>query len=286
MTSCHRAVVVGGGAVGGMFAQLLRDGGASVTVVDVAARGDLRADVTAPSPELIAVIGAADTVLLALPEAVTLKALPEVTAVMAAGALLVDTSSVKAGIVDAGPPGREWVSVNPMFAPSLGMRGRPVAAIVAHGGERVEGFLAEITGWGGRVVRMSAVEHDRIAAVTQSMTHAAILAFGLAVRDLGLPLETLAATAPPPHQSMLALLARLMSQSPEVYWDIQAANPHAAHGRAALADGLRRLADLVDAGDTHGFDDALGELRSLFGDDLAIHRDRCARMFAILQDEP
>jgi prephenate dehydrogenase len=283
-----RAVVLGGaGAVGGMVAGLLRGDGAHVTVADRAGSGPfLRADATAPSGTLLAALRAADTVVLALPEDVIQKSVHGVAAAMGPDALLVDTSSVKSGIVGAGPHGRPWVSLNPMFAPSLGIAGRPVAAVVVHGGDRAEALLADIARWGGRVVRMTADEHDRTTAATQGATHAAILAFGLALHALGTRPGTLEHTAPPPHRTLLALLARLLSQSPDVYWDIQAANPHAAAARTALADGLRRITALVDDGDAAGFAAEIGTLRAFYGDDLGHHQRRCADLFSTLAPDP
>lgn len=237
-------------------------------------------DVTAPSAPLRKEISAADLVLLALPEPVICAVLASLSETMATDALLVDTSSVKSGVVAAAPVGRPMVSINPMFAPSLGMAGRPVAAVVLHGGDRAEDLLATLAAWGARVVTMTAAEHDRLVAASQAMTHAAVLGFGMALTRLDLPVATLAATAPPPHQTLLALLARVLSNSPEVYWDIQAANPYAQQARAALADGLRELAQLVADDDVDGFGQIFDAIRSLFGSDLGCHQQRAAEMFA------
>ena len=76
-----RCVVVGGaGAVGSMFVELLRDAGAEVCVVDLDGRDRpipdgvrfRRADITQVADGLATELGAADVVVLAVPEQVAL----------------------------------------------------------------------------------------------------------------------------------------------------------------------------------------------------------------------
>ncbi|GIH63904.1 prephenate dehydrogenase/arogenate dehydrogenase family protein [Microbispora siamensis] len=310
----RRCVVVGGaGAVGGLFAEHLLRSGAEVLVVDPGAgaalaggpaekalsggpaektgHGEarfLRGDITDIGPDLREEIGRADLVLLAVPEQVALAAVKQVAAAMRPGALLADTLSVKGPIADeilAHAGDVEAAGLNPMFAPSLGFAGRPVAAVVVHDGPRTRALLRLVETWGGRAVRLGAHEHDRLAAATQALTHAAVLSFGLALARLGVGVAELAAVAPPPHATMLALLARIASGTPEVYWDVQWANPQAAAARQALAEGVRTLAGLLDgrADGEAEFAAALGRLRDLLGPDLGFYRDTCAEMFGALR---
>ncbi|MFE3637040.1 prephenate dehydrogenase/arogenate dehydrogenase family protein [Streptomyces sp. NPDC059168] len=282
-----RAVVVGGaGAVGELFARHLLDTGAEVTVVDTvrpaAPFRHVPGDVTAVDFRLAAELGHADLVVLALPEPVALAALHGVVAELRPDALLVDTLSVKQLITRAVrelAPEIQAVGLNPMFAPSLGFEGRPVAAVVVNEGPRTEELLKLVGSWGATVVRVDAAEHDRLAGATQVLTHAAVLGFGLALSGLGVPAARLRQVAPPPATTLLALLARIASGTPEVYWDVQHANPEAADVRTALADSLRRLVAIVEQGDEADFTAALTELRAYLGEDLARHRDTCARLF-------
>ncbi|MGI5153895.1 prephenate dehydrogenase/arogenate dehydrogenase family protein [Microbispora sp. CA-102843] len=297
----RRCVVVGGaGAVGRLFAEHLLGSGAEVLVVDPGAADGrpaketqagearfLRGDITDIGPDLAEEIGRADLVLLAVPEQVALAAVKQVAAAMRPGALLADTLSVKGPIADAilaHAGDVEAAGLNPMFAPSLGFAGRPVAAVVVHDGPRARALLRLVESWGGRAVRLGAHEHDRLAAATQALTHAAVLSFGLALARLGVGVAELAAVAPPPHATMLALLARIASGTPEVYWDVQSANPQAAAAREALAEGIRTLAGLLDgrADGEAEFAAALGGLRDLLGPDLDFYRDTCAEMFGAL----
>ncbi|SDG48741.1 prephenate dehydrogenase [Lentzea fradiae] len=275
MTRC--LVVGGAGAVGTLFAELLSGAGASVRVSDSAA-GE---DITAPDVVLAAEIALADVVVLAVPEAVALKALGVLVPAMSPGALLVDTLSVKSRYAEATAGLRsdvELLGLNPMFAPSLGFPGRPVAAVELAGGPRTESLLGLLTTAGARVVRVGAERHDRLAAATQALTHAAVLSFGAALAELGVTADELAALAPPPHATLLALLARIAGGTPEVYWDVQSANPFAETARDALRAGTATLAATVGAGEAE-FTDLLTALRSVLGEQLAPYGEHCARMF-------
>lgn len=281
-------VVGGSGAVGSLMVELLRGDGIAVTIVDVHARPDAATPITVgnitdPDDLLVSVLARAATVILAVPESVALAA--DLSAVRS-DALLVETLSVKSGFArhlnDADHLGAA-VGINPMFAPSLGMSGRPVAAVVHRRGPPVDAFLESIARWGGRVVVLDAARHDRLAAATQALTHASVLAFGLALAELDLPFVEIDAVAPPPHTTMLAVLARITGGEPEVYWDVQAGNPHAAEARAALRRAARQVSETVDSGSEAEFARLLSQAEAALGGSGDRYRAVCAEMFGIVR---
>jgi prephenate dehydrogenase len=287
----RRCVVAGGdGAVGGMLTELMRAAGADVRGVDVraGAGATMPGDVTAIGPRLARELARADTVVLAVPEPVALQAVPAVAERLRPGALLVDTASVKGRIAEAlrvHAPHLEALSLNPMFAPSLAIDGRPIAAVVVRGGPRTRELLEVLGSRGGRLVLVTEDEHDRLSAATQALTHATVLAFGLALAELDVDVAELRDVAPPPHLALMALLARVASGEPHTYWDIQAANPEAARARAALARSVRRLADVIDERGEADLADVFGELRVLLGPDLGHYRRLSAQTFDALHRE-
>lgn len=275
MTAIARCVVAGGrGAVGAMFVRLLIGSGVETSIVDTVDGVDIAAGGPA--------IAEADLVVLAVPEPVAIKAARTVAELMRPGAVLADTLSVKTRMAaELAGTTVEHVGLNPMFAPSLGMTDRPVGAVVTRDGPRVRALLRLIEDWGGRPVRFTAEEHDRTTAVSQAMTHAAILSFGLAVAESDVDFDRLAASAPPPNLALLALLARVLDGSPEVYREIQSANPHAVSARRALAEALRSFAGVVE-GDGEGLAATFDRLRRLMGPDLGRHQYRCREIFTII----
>jgi len=297
--SIQRAVVAGGnGQVGRMFTSRLASSGIEVTSVDTdlpatdrkieEARYE-RGDITQPSGQLAQELARADLVLLAVPEPVALAAVAPLAKIMLRGALLADTLSVKtrfANRICKQGSGLEAISLNPMFAPSLGMSGRPIAVVNLMDGPRSQALKELLRYWGARVVPVEAAEHDHLTAAMQVATHSAILAFGAALQSLGANVSELRALAPPPHLTLLAMLARISSGVPDVYWDIQAANPEAASAREALRHGMERLQSLVDSGNESGFAKLFGDMETLLGPDRAALAEICERVFTELPLEP
>jgi 4-amino-4-deoxyprephenate dehydrogenase len=290
----ERCVVAGGaGAVGGLVVDLLVSAGADVSVVDVAAPPPdvaqlcayARGDVCAMDAPLVAEMRRADIVVLALPERVAMAAVPALARHLRPGALLVDTLSVKTDIVAAlaaHAAHLEVVSLNPMFAPDLGFDGRAVAAVVVRDGPRARALLDAIGRRGGRVAEVGEDEHDRVAAVTQALTHAAVLAFGLALDELGVAVEDLGAVATPPHLTLLALLARIATGEPETYWQVQAGNPHARRARTALAAGLAAVADASDHATGGDFAAILKRAQQSLGPDCDAYARLCEELFVVV----
>ncbi|WNG57425.1 prephenate dehydrogenase/arogenate dehydrogenase family protein [Archangium gephyra] len=277
------------GAVGRAFSRLLAGEGRIVVGADLGeTRADesvseyLRADVSAPSPELLRQAAGADCVLAALPEPAILATLGAVVPAMRPGSLFVDTSSVKSEIVERAERDAravEFLSINPLFAPSVPFRGQNVAVVGERGGERAREFVALMEGWGGRVVPFTAEEHDRSMACIQTATHAAVLAFGLALRELDYQPRWISDATTPPHRLLLGLLARITGANPEVYWEIQRANPFAPAAREALAEGLRKLEGVV--ADEHAFREMFARSAEPLGSEAPVLRDLCARLFAV-----
>lgn len=198
-------------------------------------------------------------------------------------ALLVDTVSVKSTVVPALHATAaiagdiEALSLNPMFAPALGFAGHPVASVVVRGGGRGRALHDLIEQWGARVVSVTADQHDRLAAAAQALTHAAVIAFGAALAELDVDIADLDRIAPPPHTALLALLARIASGAPEVYWDVQAANPYAPAARRALSRGVSQLEGVVSDGDPAAFGDLLDGLCGVLGPLRGAYRERSAK---------
>lgn len=284
-------VVAGGyGQVGRLLVRLLKPHG-RVTIIDPAARTGaesgltmISADLQSDRADVRAKLATADMVLLALPENAGLAAVPVAAQLMKEGALLADTLSVKAQIV---PLLAEWAhkqklqacSVALMFAPTLEMATRPVATVGIAGGDQVDALLGIMRVAGARLIATSADEHDRLASVLQAATHAAVLAYGRAVAKSGCDVGTLLALAPPPYTTLMSVLARIVSGTPEVYWSIQTGSSDAADMRERLRDGFEELDRWTADGDEHSFTKAIGEI----GDYLGPHREelaqRCATLF-------
>ncbi|MFC5743205.1 prephenate dehydrogenase [Dyella tabacisoli] len=280
------AVVIGAGAVGQMFAQLLTERGTLVTCFDSEPRnGAASGDACQPSGKLAAAAADAELIVLALPERALSVALERIGALARRDALLVETSSVKTpleSIKHTVLRDREVLGVNPMFAPSAGIAGHVVVTVHHGAGPASTCFEQLLAAHGARLVALSAERHDRMTALVQALGHAAILGFADALAHAGEPLDDLLAIAPPPFRVLMSLVARMLGQSPEVYWDIQSGNPHAIQARALLADGVDRCNEAGGTVPLADFETWLAQLTRYGGPALPALGTDCARLFASL----
>lgn len=245
----NEIVVVGAGAVGTLFSERLRGCCRNMRVFDVCAREDVaHGDAVSPQGPLREALAVADLVVLALPEPVVLQALPGMVRAVRATALVVETSSVKSPVEEVlrgMPPDVNVVGINPMFAPSLGFAGQAVSVVTYGNESKVDLMEQWLQSCGARVIRLTALRHDRLVATVQTGVHAALLAFGHTLLRVRTQWPELFAIATLPFQTLLLLLARILGQSPAVYWHIQAGNPFAADSRKTLVEGLQQLDALV-----------------------------------------
>lgn len=294
-----RCVLVGGnGAVGRLFAGALAAVAREIAIADVAAEPhpDVRGvgpyhalDARQPSPALGAVLSDADCVVLALPEAAALDALPHVLAALPTDALLVDTLSVKTPFAQAALAARapvELLSLNPMFAPSLGFAGHAVLAVELAPGRRSQALLTLLRSLARVVTVPDATAHDRAAAALQVATHASVLGFGLALARLDVDLDELLPVAPPPFLALLALLARIASANPETYADIQRANPFAAEARDALATTIAQLNHAALDADPQRIEQLVTQAGELLGPHREVLAEQAAALLARLETPP
>jgi 4-amino-4-deoxyprephenate dehydrogenase len=257
------------GDIGRLLIRQFRNEGIEVTGCDVKLQERAPGftpqlcDVTEPSPVLRSALQVSECTIVCLPETVALRLIPVLSSCREES-LLIDTLSVKSRFSDgirSVPSTIELLGINPMFAPDLGFAGRNVAVVQNRPGERTRWFLKLLDSWGASLSYVNPSDHDRLACQTQALTHAAILAFGYTLMKLNYSYQRASGLSTPPHRALLALLSRIVTGKPEVYWDIQAGNPEAEQARRLLAESCADLHTVVQSGDADGFTRFLERIR-------------------------
>ncbi len=277
LQTIRRIVILGAnGSFGTLLSRILAKEGASVGGIDLqsapatagACTDYVTCDATTLTPTARASIQAADCIAVCLHEQEALQAFPAVAAAAAPRALIFDILSVKTPIVKLMTESRqdvEFLSLHPMFAPTLGFKDQNVVVIEVRPGPRSFEIRAALEDWGAKVRTLTAAKHDALTAATQAATHAAVLAFGMTLGKMDYDLEEALAISTPIHRVLLALLARITSADPTVYWKIQRSNPQAASARAKLAESSRQFQALLAIDDAEVFSSLLQSLRMQLG---------------------
>jgi prephenate dehydrogenase len=104
-------------------------------------------------------------------------------------------------------------------------------------------------------VRLPLADHDRIMADLLSLAHATAIAFALALPETEHPVRSTT------FKALESLAAAVVRESPDVYYEIQAMNPHSAAALERMRAALGRIIAAVTARDAGRFGRLLEEGR-------------------------
>lgn len=249
----RNAVIVGGaGRMGRWFGRFLSAQGYTTGAVDTAASPDENEWSSRALPS-------ADLIVCATPPAATAQLYADWSRDPPAG-VVVDIASIKTPLVEPiralQAAGGRVASIHPMFGPSTVLlrdadvvfcdTGDPEATAV------VEQLFQPTT---ARVVRMPLADHDRIMADLLSLSHAVAIAFATALPETEHPVRSTT------FQALESLAAAVVRESPDVYYEIQAMNPHSPVALERLRTALDRIVAAVTARDSSAFRALLDEGR-------------------------
>lgn len=227
-------------------------------------------------------------VVLCTPEPATLAAIP-MLAGLGPDAFVTDILSVKTPLAEALAKSTfegAWLSLHPMFAPSLSIRGRNVCVVPMHGvandprAQAVDTLLCQL---GAHQTRLTPGDHDRITSLLQAATHAALFSLGKMLASYGIDTDVTLRLATPVNQALMSMLARMTSASDELYQSMQVDNPFAAESRQALIEAMRSLDDRMRVAEAGTMRQVFDECRAALGahaDDLVHTAAAIARTIA------
>lgn len=171
------------------------------------------------------------------------------------GRLWLDITSIKQAPVQAMLASRaEVIGLHPMTAPlkTPTLKGRVVVVCESRLDAWRPWVRQLLEALQGEYVHTSPEHHDRVMALVQAMVHAAHLGQAGVLRsfagELGGPADLL------PYRSIgfemdAAVIARILALNPDIYEDIQFANPYTGEMLGRLVAQLARLHALVQRGD-------------------------------------
>lgn len=250
-----RALVIGGhGRMGRWFADFLASQGYDVEIADPAGpvRGyphvaDWRQGATSH-----------DIIVMAAPLAIGNGILHELADRRPPG-LVFDIGSLKtplrSGLEALVAAGVRVTSVHPMFGPDTELlSGRHVLHVdlgnqpaVREGMELFSSTMAE-------QVVTTLDEHDRLMAFVLGLSHAVNIAFFTALAGSQESVPRLAGLSSTTFDAQLDVAAKVATDSPALYFEIQSLNKYGAESLRALATAVSRLIEAVESGDATAFE--------------------------------
>jgi len=213
----------------------------------------------------------------------------EVAPLMKEGSVLMDICSVKSHICSTArkvvPAGVEYVSVHPMFGPSVKNLEGQVVLIVPVTARGFAEFLRDfLVGHQARALITTSDEHDYALGVVQCLTHFLYLAVGTTLREMGFDIKASRNFSSPVYELMLDMIGRILSGDPKMYAEIQMSNPYSAEIEDRFLKNASRLKSIVDRRDVEGFSSLMVEAAKHY-DDLESASSKSGRAVSALYEE-
>jgi prephenate dehydrogenase len=256
ITSPTVGIIGGTGQLGSWCAEVFRKQGCPIFIADRGTELNNRE-----------VVARSDIVVVSVPIGVTGVVLEEVTPSLRPEQLIVDLTSVKTPFVPLMESSKaEVLSVHPMFAPSISSQSAQTCIVCPVRERRLAGFFTSVLEREGlRLVTMAPDAHDRMMAVVQGLTHFQAIAAAHCMAAMNFqPAESLE-SASPVYRLRLAMIGRILAQSPRLYAEIQIFNPYVAEVLERLQLSHERLMAFVTAKDVDGFVAEFERVRDALG---------------------
>ena len=254
----RKVTIIGGnGRMGNFFAQQL-----SVAAQDVQI---LERDNWSEAEQLL---GNADLVLISVPIECTVEVIRKVAKYLNPTTALADLTSIKTPILQAmlehhsGPV----MGLHPMFGPMVpSFSSQKVVICSGRRDDAFEWLLTLIEKEGGKLMRCSPEEHDRMMVAIQAIRNFHTFSLGMFLTETNIDLHRSLDFASPPYLLELDLVSRLFSQSAPMVVDIMLNTPERRDAITRLANTYSRLAELIQQQDRDALIQEFKLASSLFG---------------------
>ena len=246
-------VIGGGGKMGRWFADFLDSQGFAVTVADP----HHRAEGFEHFDDWQATQDDFDVTVIAAPIGVT----ADIIAAMADSGrqgLIFDIGSLKSplekGLRKLAGQGLQVTSIHPMFGPDTELlSGRHVLFLEVGQPAATEQARQLFASTMAQQIEMDISDHDRLIAYVLGLSHALNIAFFTSLAESGEKLPKLAELSSTTFDEQLRVAKKVGQESPQLYFEIQHQNPHGLASLHELAAAVRKIIDLVEAGDEAEF---------------------------------
>jgi len=268
------SIIGGYGGMGAFFARLFKDEGFSVTI---SGPSEVKGEKVAKELGAEYVKGNkkaakdADIVMISVPIDYTLDVIKEVAPAVKKGALLMDVTSVKEEPCKAmkkfSGNGVEILGTHPVFSHRVGTLEGQVFVLTPVRGKKWLVWLKEfLSKHKARIYESTPVEHDRIMAVVQGLTHFAYISIGKTLQELDLDVKESRKFSSPIYELMLDIVGRIIGQNPELYASIQTQNPRVLEVHDAFLKTAKELNQTVKDKDEKKFMTIMSQAAKHFGD--------------------
>ena len=265
------AVIGSSGGMGSFFVSYFLSRGHSVSGSDIKP-GAIKSKKFTFFPSNAIAARDSDLVLIASPIEATIQIVEDCLGALRRGVTLIEITSVKGKILPrlrrliAGK-GVRLLSVHPLFGPSLN-EGSQMKILVV-GSERGEEMRsAKRIFPGATLIPVGEREHDRVVALTLSLTHLVNMMYAKTVSRYMSP-EDFRRMATPTAAVQMALAEGVLSNDPKLYSYILVENKDSVKVIKGFSRELKRVSRMAKTGDRISFEELYRALRERYLRDMS-----------------
>ncbi|VVB75638.1 Prephenate dehydrogenase [uncultured archaeon] len=196
-----------------------------------------------------------DFVVLSVPNFAAPENVSRFAPLMKKGSLLMDFCSVKGDVCAQMEKfkisGIELLSIHPMHGPRIkSIDAQQVVFIPVQSGEKSKLIEEFFRSEGANIISSKPREHDEVLSIVQGLNHFSQFVSAGVLKELGVDLKRSLAFGSPNYNLFLSVVSRVVLQNPELYAQIQLANPLNEKMRASFiknAEGLARICKKNDS---------------------------------------
>ncbi len=252
------AIIGGAGKMGAWVADLLRESGHEILIIDPAVDNGLSIDDCKDC----------DIVIVSVPIHLTYSILSKLDSICASDTLIFDLTSLKTpltGRLRNMAKTKKVCSVHPMFGPSAtSMYGRNLIICDCGSKEAVEETKELFDDRGGRIRVMDIEDHDGYMSYVLGLTHAVNIALFTVLKRSGYTFDDLQTVASTTFNKGLDTNRSVASEDPMLYYEIQHMNAHRDEMWSLFSDVVEELREKSLDDDPEGFVTLMNEGRNYF----------------------
>lgn len=199
-------------------------------------------------------------VVVSVPIAATAEVIASIGPLLAEDQMLMDLTSLKKAPVEwmLSSSVSEVVGCHPLFGPSV-EEARGNGIVLCRGrGEAGYAWIKKVFEQAGyTLLERTPDEHDRMMSVVQVLNHFNTIVFGMTMAQSGLPMEEIRRFSTPMFRGKMDIVKKVMADSPEMYADIIAGNPHTEQILARYQQIVEEIRNMLASGDSSKWKDAV-----------------------------
>jgi prephenate dehydrogenase len=182
------------------------------------------------------------------------------------GTLLSDFTSLKEMPIKAmlkySNPKIEVIGLHPMFGPAMAIKGENIIVVPGRGKKFIPWIKQVFKG--SKLIFSTGEEHDKTMTVVQCLVHFPSITTAMAMKRLKLNLAKVEKFSTPIYRERIETIRRVLSQTPELYGDIEMYNSHSKKAIDAFIQSNNELRAIIKGKRRAKFADLYKELADYF----------------------